>query len=273
MTVSMHAVLEDLVAETRVVQALIAGLDNAALSSPTPAQGWTVRDQLTHLAYFDETATQAAIDPAGFRRDADALMAGGTDFPDRVAADHAHLGADEVRSWLGRARTRFVTVFRELEPRDRLPWYGPDMSVLSSVTARLMETWAHGQDIADALGRPQDPTDRLRHIAHLGVQTTAFSFALNGRPAPAVPIRVELDAPSGTRWDWGPPEAGNRVAGSALDFCLVVTQRRHIADTTLSVVGNTAREWLSIAQTFAGAPGTGRAPGSVPASTTWPATH
>ncbi|HWC78429.1 MAG TPA: TIGR03084 family metal-binding protein [Pseudonocardiaceae bacterium] len=261
MAVSMHAVLDDLVAETEVVVDLVAGLDDGAISVPTPAEGWSIRDQLTHLAYFDQTATQAALDPAAFRRDAEALMAGGMDFPDRVAAEHASLPAEQVRTWFARARRQFVTVFDALEPKARLPWYGPDMSALSSATARLMETWAHGQDIADALERTREPTDRLRHIAHLGVQTTGFSFVLNGKPAPAAPIRVELAAPSGDVWSWGPEEAADRVTGSALDFCLTVTQRRHVADTALAVTGLVAAEWISIAQTFAGTPGTGRAPG------------
>ncbi|NKQ55452.1 TIGR03084 family protein [Amycolatopsis sp. K13G38] len=258
---SMHAVLDDLVAETEVVQNLVAGLDDAGISAPTPAQGWSIRDQLTHLAYFDETATQAAVDPEVFRRDSTALMAAGMDFPDRVAAEYSALPAHEVRAWLARARAEFVAVFRELEPKTRLPWYGPDMSALSSVTARLMETWAHGQDIADALGRDREPTDRLRHIAHLGVRTTGFSFVLNGKPAPTAPIRVELDAPSGARWEWGPADAADRVTGPALDFCLAVTQRRHADDTALAITGPVAAEWISLAQTFAGAPGTGRVPG------------
>jgi uncharacterized protein (TIGR03084 family) len=264
MAVLMDQVLDDLVAETRVVQSLVADLDDAGIAAPTPAQRWSIRDQLTHLAYFDETATQAATDPDGFRRDAAALMEDGMGFPDRIAAEHAQLGADEVREWFDRARTAFVTTFRGLEPKARLPWYGPDMSAVSSVTARLMETWAHGQDVADALGRRREPTDRLRHIAHLGVQTAEFVFTLNGRPVPTSPVRVEIDAPSGARWEWGPADAADRVTGSALDFCLTVTQRRHVSDTDLQVSGPVAAEWISLAQTFAGAPGPGRAPGAVP---------
>ncbi|OLL72363.1 hypothetical protein Ae168Ps1_0741c [Pseudonocardia sp. Ae168_Ps1] len=263
MTVTLDGVLDDLVAETRVLADLVAALDDDGIATPTPAAGWDVRDQLTHLAYFDETATQAAADPEGFRRDADVLVAGGTDFPDRIAAEHAHLGADEVRAWLDRARSAFVGTFRGLDPRTRLPWYGPEMSALSSATARLMETWAHGQDVADALGAVREPSDRLRHVAHLGVRTFGFVYTLHERPVPATPVRVELDAPSGARWEWGPADAADRVTGTALDFCLTVTQRRHVSDTALAVDGAVATEWISIAQTFAGAPGPGRAPGAV----------
>jgi uncharacterized protein (TIGR03084 family) len=258
--VSMDRLLDDLEAETRVVRALIADLDDAGIDTPTPAEGWDVRDQLTHLAYFDETARQAAVDPDTFRREAAELLARGNDFPDQLAATYHHLGADETRAWLDRARAAFVATFRELAPDTRLPWYGPDMSAASSVTARLMETWAHGQDIADALGVEREPTDRLRHVAHIGVRTAGFSFTLRGRAVPSVPVRVELVAPSGAVWEWGEPGAADRVEGPALDFCLVVTQRRHVSDTALRATGPVATEWISIAQAFAGAPGPGRAP-------------
>lgn len=258
MAVSLDALLDDLLAEAADVEAMIGSLDDGGIARSTPAAGWTIRDQITHLAFFDEAATRAAVDPEGFRHAASALMAGGMDFPDRVAAQHAGLTADEARAWFTRARAAFVTAFRGRDPRARLPWYGPDMSVASSVTARIMETWAHGQDIADALGVRRTPTDRLRHVAHLGVSTTAFSFRLNGRAVPAAPIRVELRAPSGPLWTWGHADAADRVEGTALDFCLAVTQRRHVDDTGLVVTGPVAHEWIGIAQAFAGAPGPGR---------------
>ncbi|MHC1563572.1 TIGR03084 family metal-binding protein [Actinomycetospora sp. C-140] len=260
MAVDMTALLADLQAETDVVLALVEPLDDDGVGAATPAEGWSIRDQLTHLAYFDETATLAAADPDRFRRESAELRELGDDFPDQVAAQHAHLPAAAVRDWLVRARAGYIAVFSGLDPSTRLPWYGPDMSAASSATARLMETWAHGQDIADALGAVREPTDRLRHIAHLGVRTAGFAFALRGRPVPEAPVRVALDAPSGDRWTWGPEDAADRVEGTALDFCLAVTQRRHRDDTGLRVTGPVATEWMSIAQAFAGAPADGRAP-------------
>jgi uncharacterized protein (TIGR03084 family) len=126
-----------------------------------------------------------------------------------------------------------------------------------------METWAHGQDVADTLGVTREPTDRLRHVAHIGVRALPFSFVLRERPVPDAPVRVELVAPSGESWTWGPEDAADRVTGPALDFCLLVTQRRHRDDTALEVTGPVATEWATIAQAFAGVPGEGRKPGAV----------
>jgi uncharacterized protein (TIGR03084 family) len=134
------------------------------------------------------------------------------------------------------------------------------MSAASSVTARLMETWAHGQDIADALGTARTATARLRHVAHLGVRTLGFSFMLRGQPVPSAPVRVELTGPDGDSWTWGPADAADRVHGDALEFCLLVTQRRHRLDTSLRAAGPVADAWLDLAQAFAGPPGPGRSP-------------
>jgi uncharacterized protein (TIGR03084 family) len=164
--------------------------------------------------------------------------------------------------WLDRSRGEYLRVFGGIDPRSRVQWYGPSMSAASSVTARLMETWAHSQDILDAIGRARWPTARLRHVAHLGVATRGFSFQLRGQPVPDAPVRVELTAPDGSAWEWGPADAADRVEGSALDFCLLVTQRRHRDDTALRATGPVADAWLDLAQAFAGPPGPGRAPGA-----------
>jgi uncharacterized protein (TIGR03084 family) len=136
------------------------------------------------------------------------------------------------------------------------------MAARSFATARLMETWAHGQDVADALGVRREPTDRLRHVAHIGVRARPFSYAVRGLDVPAGEVYVALDPPSGGEpWTWNDPTAPDRISGPALDFCLVVTQRRHPADTSLVVDGPLAAEWIAIAQAFAGPPGEGRRPG------------
>jgi uncharacterized protein (TIGR03084 family) len=123
-----------------------------------------------------------------------------------------------------------------------------------------METWAHTQDIADALGVTREPTSRLRHVAHIGVGARAFSYAAHGQVIPDTPVRVELTAPDGAVWTWGPADAADQVTGNALDFCLLVTQRRHRDDLSLTIAGEAAQHWMAIAQAFAGPPGPGREP-------------
>ena len=252
--------LDDLAAETAVLDAILADLDETQWRLATPAEGWSIADQVSHLAHFDEAALLAATDPDQFRREAAELIEGGMDFPDRVAARHRHRSGADLLSWFRTARRDLLAGFAVLDPATRLPWYGPDMAPASSLTARLMETWAHGQDIADAVGVHRAPSARLRSVAHLGVRTVGFAHVLNGRPVPEAPIRVELTAPDGDLWTWGPDDAADRVTGPALDFCLLVTQRRHRDDLALTVVGDTATAWVAIAQAFAGAPGPGRDP-------------
>jgi uncharacterized protein (TIGR03084 family) len=266
MPADMRALLTDLRAETRAVRDLLAPLDDAGWETATPSAGWAIRDQVSHLAYFDEAAALAATDPERFRAEAADLMQAGPGFPDQIARRYRSLPPATLLAWFDGARERFLTMLAPIDPAARQPWYGPDMSAASAVTARLMETWAHGQDVADALGAPREPTGRLRHVAYLGVRTFGFCFRLHGRPVPDAPVRVELAAPDGTAWAWGPAGARDRVTGPALDFCLVVTQRRHVADTALEVHGPVAAAWIAIAQAFAGAPGGGRAPGQFAAA-------
>ena len=264
MAASLPDLLRDLSAETDVVLEMVSGLDSAGWDRATPAQGWAIRDQISHLAYFDECATMSVRHPARFRAEADKLVALGDDFPDQVAERYRKMPPAELLAWFCSVRTDLVHTFSDLNPRVRLPWYGPDMSAASSITARIMETWAHGQDIADALGLTRSPTARLRHVAHLGVSTFAFAHTLRGVAAPETAVRVELMAEDGALWTWGPEEAEDVVRGPALDFCLVVTQRRHVDDTSLKVSGAVAQEWIALAQAFAGAPGPGREPGQFP---------
>jgi uncharacterized protein (TIGR03084 family) len=256
----LTGLLDDLAAETEVVENLLAGLEASDWELPTSAVGWAIRDQVSHLAFFDQAAISAATDPDRFREDAAELLALGPTFPDIVAARYRGMPSEELAAWFQDARRELIEVFAGLDGKTRVPWFGPDMSVTSSATARLMETWAHGQDIGDTFRIRPVATARLRHIAHLGFRTLGFSLVLNGRTVPDGPVRVELEAPDGGSWTWGDETAQNSVTGPALDFCHIVTQRRHLADTALVVDGPVAAEWMSIAQAFAGAPGSGRAP-------------
>ncbi|WP_239116757.1 TIGR03084 family metal-binding protein [Planotetraspora phitsanulokensis] len=260
----MAELVADLRAETADLTEMVENLDAAGWDLPTPAAGWAVRDQISHLAWFDEAATSALTDPDGFRAARDRLVAKGESFVDELA--HADRRSPrELMDGFVTARARMIGELERTDPRLRVPWYGPDMSAASSATARLMETWAHGQDVADALGIVRVPSVRLRHVASLGVRALPYGFAVRGLPLPADPVRVELTLPDGSPWTAGPEGAHDVLRGPALDFCLLVTQRCHLDDTALEAAGATATAWLKIAQAFAGPPGGGRSPGKSPA--------
>jgi uncharacterized protein (TIGR03084 family) len=257
----LAALLADVADEHAALAAIVTPLDDSGLLTATPADGWTVRDQLSHLAGFDEAAITALRDPDAFTADLTRRLAEGDDPVAEYTDRGREMDPTAVVGWWTGSRAELLALAAHRDPSLRVPWYGPSMSAMSFFTARLMETWAHGQDIRDGLGLPPEASDRLRHIAHLGVGTRSFSYAIRDREPPAMPIDVALVAPSGETWRWGPGDATDRVEGTAIDFCLVVTQRRHPADVDLVVVGEAARDWISIAQAFAGGPGHGRAPG------------
>lgn len=258
MALDYPALLTELRVESQGLTAVLADLSDADWQLPTPAAGWSITDQASHLAFFDDAARSAIATPDDFRSEARELISGGMDFPDRIADRFRDTRPDVLRRWFTDSRALLLDTFAASDPKMRIPWYGPDMSVASSATARLMETWAHGQDIYDALNIEHPPTLALRSIAHLGVSTFGFTHQNNGLPVPDVPVRVELTAPTGEVWTWGPETADDVVSGTAADFVFVVTQRRHRDDTNLSVVGDVATAWMAIAQAFAGVPSAGR---------------
>ena len=250
--------LDDLDAEHSDLDDLVGSIDESGWDVPTPATGWAVRDQVSHLAFFDEASVMAMTDPTAFAALVEAAMSAADPMEKHLRRGRTIAGP-ELLAWWRQSRNAMVAEARSLPDGARIPWFGPPMGALSFVSARLMETWAHGQDVADALAVQRVPTARLRHIAHLGVRTRPFSYVARGIEPPSSPVDVALTGPGDELWEWKAGDAvPDSIRGSALDFCLVVTQRRNISDTTLVVVGEAATEWMSIAQAFAGPPGPGR---------------
>jgi uncharacterized protein (TIGR03084 family) len=258
------ALLGDLLADVRAegdaLDGVVAGLEDSAWLTPTPAEGWTVATQIAHLDWTNDQALHALRDPEGFGAWVlEARERLTTLVDDEARARAAAAPAQVLEHWRS-SRAELADALAALPDGARIPWFGPPMNATSMATARLMETWAHGLDVTDALGLPPSASERLRHVAYLGVRTRDFAFAQNGVPAPAEPFRVELTAPDGETWAWGPEDAAQRVTGPALDFCLRVTRRRHRADLGLTAAGPDADRWLDLAQAFAGPPGEERPP-------------
>lgn len=251
-------IVDDLHAESDTLDAMIAALPAARWSLATPASGWTIAHQIAHLFWTDRVALTSITDEAAFRELLVGAQATIDTFVDDAAAELAGMAPDELLADWRRTREELHAALRAVPDGRKLLWFGPPMSAASMATARLMETWAHGLDVADALGLAVTPTGRLKSIAHLGVRTRDFAFTVHGLTPPAEPFRVELQAPGGGLWTWGPADAAQQVSGPALDFCYLVTQRRPRAELNLVAAGPDAETWLGIAQAFAGPPGSGR---------------
>ncbi|MCQ3806105.1 MAG: TIGR03084 family metal-binding protein [Acidimicrobiaceae bacterium] len=253
--------LADLLAEQAAIDEVLSGLTESQWAISTASPRWDITDQVAHLTYFDHAAATAIRDPEGFAVVAEALWDSAADGDLGVDAHtldplrNLPVG-QRLNAWRA-GRADLESAAARLRDDARVPWYGPSMGAKSFLTARLMECWAHGQDIVDAVGASRAASDRLRHIAQLGFITRPWAYANRQLEMPETEIRLDLEGPSGDRWTWGPADSECSIAGCAEDFCLVVTQRRSLQDTALSVSGEAAHDWMKIAQAFAGPPTAG----------------
>ena len=255
----------DFKAESDALHALLDPLNDADFERQTQFKGWTVNDVLQHLHYFNYAADLSLTDEAGILAllaDFRAALEGGESM---VAYTDRKLDGIKGRALLALWRDYYTGMtenFLNADPKKRLKWAGPDMSVLSSITARLMETWAHGQEVYDLLGVVRDERDHIKNIVVIGNNTFGWTFANRGEEVPAEKPFLKLTAPSGETWQFNDPSDTERIEGSATEFCQVVTQTRNIRDTRLRVVGETANRWMAVAQCFAGAPQDPPSPGT-----------
>jgi len=255
------ALVADLVSESESADGLVAELAADGWTAQTPAAGWTIAHQVAHLAWTDRQAMLAATDEEAFADTMKRAQANPTGFVDEAAEQWSRQDPTELLAHWRQGRTELAQALATVPGGQKLPWFGPPMAPASMATARIMETWAHGQDIADTLGVRREPTARLRHVAHIGVRALGFAFQINGLPKPDEPIRFELAGPGGEVWTWNDEGADNRITGPALDFCYLVTQRRHLDDLDIETTGPVAEQFVRVAQAFAGLPGAGRKPG------------
>jgi uncharacterized protein (TIGR03084 family) len=245
--------------------ALLDSLNEQDWERKTQFKSWTINDVVAHLHFGDYAANLSLQDRAAFKDFARSFAAASKRGVGHLASTHAWLEGVKHRDLLHRWRAfahEMADRFAVADAKQRVPWFGPDMSVRSSITARLMETWAHGQAVYDVLGKTRSNADRIKNIAVLGINTFGWTFTNRSLAVPTDVPFVRLTAPSGALWEWRQPNQENFIEGSAVEFCQVVTQVRNRADTKLKVVGETATAWMSIAQCFAGPPENPPAPGS-----------
>jgi uncharacterized protein (TIGR03084 family) len=258
--VIIDEVLADMEAEGDGLDTLVSGISAEQWRLPTPAPGWTIAHQISHLTSAADLATLAATDATAFA----ARRAKLGDFNETIETGAAEFAGSPPEELLARwrdTRSRLQDALAAVPAGRKLPWMVTPVSPATMASVRMMELFGHGQDIADALGVEREATDRIVHVARLGVRTRDYAFVTRGLAPPAEEFGVRLLAPSGAEWTWGPGDAAQTVTGPGLDFCLLVTQRRHRSDLGLAADGPDADRWLDIAQAYAGPPGPGRAPG------------
>jgi uncharacterized protein (TIGR03084 family) len=247
---------QDFLEESEALYTLLVPLADEVFDTETLFKRWTFNNILRHLHVWNIAADLSLTDEAAFAEMLRSIMSGTKDL--RFTEVEAHYlngvsGGQLLSAWIDTARTT-AAHFSSVDPKMRLKWIGPDMSALSSISARLMESWAHAQAIYDALGTARVDTDRIGNIVRLGINTYGWTFKNRKEIAPDPMPYVHLIAPSGAIWEYGEVSSTERIQGDATDFCQVVTQTRNIADTSLKVKGMNASRWMSIAQCFAGPP-------------------
>ncbi|WP_433241367.1 TIGR03084 family metal-binding protein [Streptosporangium sp. CA-135522] len=262
----LDEVLKDLAAEGDEIDRMVADLDASQWALPTPAPGWTVAHQIAHLAFIFRLAGTAASDAEAFK----ALIAGAEEnFDGAVNAALADYAGDSPEVLLSRwraERAHTVEALAAVPPGETVPWLVNPLPPIILACAGIMEQFAHGQDIADALGVRREFTDRIRHLVIFAVLTRDFGYLSRGLTPPETEFRFELTGPSGEVWAFGPEDSAEKVSGPAADFCLLVTRRRHRDDLAVVASGSEADHWLDIAQAYRGPAGAGRAPGQFEAS-------
>ncbi len=256
---------EDFRDESMALGDLLESLDDASYGRATLFKGWAINDVLGHLHMFNVAALRTLQSKAAFEQFFTPILQGLGSGQTLLQTQYPWLNGLGGRALFDAWRDeslRLADAYAGADPKQRVSWAGPDMTTLSCITARQMETWAHGQAIFDLLGVERREADRIRNIAHLGVRTFGWTFKVRGQAVPAVEPYVQLTGPSGAQWQWGTGQRDNSVEGLAVDFARVVTQVRNVADTSLRVTGPVAERWMASAQCFAGPPETPPAPGT-----------
>ena len=253
---------DDFLAESESLFQLLENLEDSEFERATEFKGWTLNNVIRHLHVWNLAAGLSLTDEAGF--DAFYAQVGENVAGGLKGFEEAYMEGLSGRALLNTWRESYRRVaadFGKADPSLRVKWAGPSMSARSSITARLMETWAHGQEVYDELGVVRENADRIRNIVVLGNNTFGWTYAVRGEEPPSPVPHLVLTAPSGEVWTFNEPSDDERIEGLAEAFCQVVTQVRNVADTDLQVTGSGATDWMSKAQCFAGPPETPPAPG------------
>jgi uncharacterized protein (TIGR03084 family) len=234
---TLDEVIADLREETAVLDKVLATLDEAGWHKETPAVGWDTHDTIAHLADTNETmyvsVTGGARDLMSEALEAVREAGGNFDVSDPRAVDAytarqvergRKMTWQDVYGWWQSSCAQLYEMLEALDAKGRYRWGANMISPLSLGSARMMETWAHSLDVHATAGVEYVDTDRIRHVAFLGLRAMPNAFMLEKLDPPGA-IRVELTAPSGALWAMGPDDAPTVVRGRASDWCRLVARR------------------------------------------------
>ena len=256
---------QDFLDESEAIHSLVKDLTDEQMETETGFKSWTINAIIRHLHVWNMAAYWSLTDPERFHtffREASSGLKPSHSLKDFEVEYLNGLSGQELLTQWRDFYQKMAPEFGAADPSMRVEWAGPSMSVRSSITARLMENWAHAQAIYDELGIKRENTDRIRNIVMIGLNTYGWTFKVNGEEAPEPVPYLKLTAPSGEVWEYGDPSDEECIEGQAEEFCQVVTQTRNIADTELQVTGSNASRWMEIAQCFAGGAEKPPAPGT-----------
>jgi|TARA_B100000029_G_scaffold295172_1_gene288485 uncharacterized protein (TIGR03084 family) len=243
--------------ESDALYKLLINADKNSFKLKTQFKSWTINDVLYHLHVWNIAALLSLKNENEFKEFMqnfmEAVKSGNSAREyEKILSDNTE-GLDLLNLWK-ETYEKISNEFAKSDPKKRVKWAGPDMSVRSSITARHMETWAHGQEIFDQLGFERIDTDRIKNIVVIGVNTFGWTYINRNLSIPKKMPKLSLLSPSNELWEWNEDNEEDMISGSATEFSQVVTQVRNINDTSLKVSGKIANEWMSIAQCFAGPP-------------------
>jgi uncharacterized protein (TIGR03084 family) len=253
----MKELVTDLKAEQEALDKFVSTLKDEQWDLQTPAEGWSIKDSISHIAFFDEVSVLLI---RGDNTPLEEAAKFGFGYTEVIAERKRSLKPAQVLDWWRNVRETMDDLLIKMDPKARIPWFALPMGARAFATARLTETWAHGIDCYDAVGVEPVDTDRLRHVATIAYMAMPYAYSVNSLEAPQIPIRVELTLPSGQAWSKGSEDATNIIRGTASEFCRVAVRRRHWKDAKLEVIGDEAKRFIEIVQTYAGPSGSGRKP-------------
>ncbi len=255
---ALTQITEDLRAEGLELYRVLQDMDTGYWSERSSFKGWTVWDVVAHLHIADHMALTSLNSAEAFQvlmskiRDKGSIRDYAEDW--LLEGITQPLSGPEILEKWWSVFEEMCTAFQNADPNQRYVWAGPGMKARMLATARQMETWAHGWEVYDLMNKRRTHSDRIKNIATIGVKTYGWTFNNRGIGIPEPIPKVELESPSGASWVWNDAIDGEYIGGSAVEFCQVVTQVRNIQDTQLTVTGDNAKQWMAIAQCFAGPP-------------------